>query len=101
MSMGCSRKVIDLIKISIKKNPTNMMTKTIMMEKFKASLNFIMLSKDKVENGLLGESCVKSQKRGENLFDSRRPISTKDSWNVRECWYFGCLTFIGEDYSRR
>jgi len=34
-------KVIDLIKISTKKNPTDMMMKTIPMEKFRASLNFI------------------------------------------------------------
>ena len=34
-------KVIDLVKISTKKNPANMMTKTIQMEKFRASLSFI------------------------------------------------------------
>jgi len=34
-------KVIDLIKISTKKNPTDMMTKTILVEKFRVSLNFI------------------------------------------------------------
>jgi len=34
-------KVIDLIKINTKKNPVDMMTKTIPMEKFRASLNFI------------------------------------------------------------
>jgi len=34
-------KVIDLVKISMKKNPADMMTKTIPMEKFRASLNFI------------------------------------------------------------
>ena len=34
-------KVIDLIKISTKKNPTDKMTKTIPVEKFRASLNFI------------------------------------------------------------
>jgi len=34
-------KVIDFIKISTKKNPTDMMTKTIPVEKFRASLNFI------------------------------------------------------------
>ena len=34
-------KVIDLVKISTKKNPTDMMMKTILMEKFRASLNFI------------------------------------------------------------
>jgi len=34
-------KVIDLIKISTKKNPTDMMTKIIPVEKFKTSLNFI------------------------------------------------------------
>jgi len=34
-------KVIDFIKISKKKNPADMMTKTIPAEKFRASLNFI------------------------------------------------------------
>ena len=34
-------KVIDLVKISTKKNPSDMMTKTIHVEKFRASLNFI------------------------------------------------------------
>ena len=34
-------KVIDLIKISTKKNTADMMTKTILIEKFRASLNFI------------------------------------------------------------
>jgi len=34
-------KVIDLVKISTKKNPADMMTKTIPVEKFRASLNFI------------------------------------------------------------
>ena len=34
-------KVIDLVKISTKKNPPDMMTKTIRVEKFRASLNFI------------------------------------------------------------
>ena len=33
-------KVIDLVKISIKKNPTDMMTKTIPVEKFRVSMNF-------------------------------------------------------------
>jgi len=32
--------VINLIKIITKKNPTDMMTKTILVEKFIASLNF-------------------------------------------------------------
>jgi len=36
-------KVIDLIKISTKKNSTDMMTKTIPVEKFRASLNFIKI----------------------------------------------------------
>ena len=34
-------KVIDLVKINTKKNPTDMMTKTIPVEKLKSSLNFI------------------------------------------------------------
>ena len=36
-------KVIDLVKISMKKNPADMITKTIPMEKFRASLNFIKI----------------------------------------------------------
>jgi len=35
-------KVIDLVKISTKKNPADMMTKTIPV-KFRASLNFIKI----------------------------------------------------------
>ena len=34
-------KVINLVKISTKKNPANMMIKTILVEKFIAPLNFI------------------------------------------------------------
>ena len=34
-------KVIDLVKISTKRNLTDMMTKIILVEKFRASLNFI------------------------------------------------------------
>ena len=41
-SMGYSeKKVNDLIKISTKKNPADMMTKIIPVKKFKAHLNFI------------------------------------------------------------
>jgi len=36
-------KVIDLVKISMKKNQADMMTKTIPMEKFRAFLSFIMV----------------------------------------------------------
>jgi len=36
-------KVIDLVKISTKKNPADMMTKTISVEKFRASLNFFKI----------------------------------------------------------
>ena len=36
-------KAIDLVKIIIKKNPIDMMTKTISVEKFRASLNFIQV----------------------------------------------------------
>ena len=34
-------KMIDLVKISTKKNPANMKTKTVLVEKFRAFLNFI------------------------------------------------------------
>ena len=47
-------KLIDLVKISTKKKPANMMTKIIPVEKFRASLNFIKVS----------GSHVKSQKGG-------------------------------------
>ena len=36
-------KVINLVKINTKKNPTDMITKTIPVEKFRASLNFIKI----------------------------------------------------------
>jgi len=36
-------KVIDLVKISTKKNLVDMMTKTIPVKKFRASLNFIKI----------------------------------------------------------
>jgi len=36
-------KVINLVKISTKKNPTDMMIKTIPVEKFRASMNFIKI----------------------------------------------------------
>ena len=36
-------KMIDLVKISTKKNPTDMMTKIIPVEKFRASLSFIRI----------------------------------------------------------
>jgi len=36
-------KVIDLVKISTKMNPVDMMTKTIPIEKLRASLNFIKI----------------------------------------------------------
>ena len=38
-------KVIDFVKISMKKNPTDMITKTISVEKFRASMNFIKILK--------------------------------------------------------
>jgi len=60
-------KMIDLVKISTKKNPADMMMKIIPVEKFRASLNFIKVSKGKVKNGLLGGSHVMSQKGGESM----------------------------------
>jgi len=38
-------KVIDLVKINMKKNPADMMTKTIPVEKLRAFLNFIKILK--------------------------------------------------------
>ena len=55
-----------MVKISAKKNPTDMMTKTIPVEKFRASLNFIKVLQSKEANELLGGSHVKSQKGGES-----------------------------------
>jgi len=40
---GVDDKVIDLVKISTKKNPAEMMTKTIPVEKFRAYMNFIKI----------------------------------------------------------
>jgi len=39
MSVVMDDKLIDLVKINTKKNPTDMMTKTIPKPEFKASLN--------------------------------------------------------------
>jgi len=47
-----------LVKTSTKKNPIDIMTKTIPVEKFRASRFF----KGKMTNGLLGGRHVKSQK---------------------------------------
>ena len=45
-------KVIDLVKVSMKKNAADMMTKTILVVKFRVSLNFIkILSKIKWRTG--------------------------------------------------
>ena len=55
-------KVIDLIKINTKKNLADIMTKTILVEKFRSS----RFSKGKVANGLLRGSHVKSQKGEES-----------------------------------
>jgi len=71
-------KVIDLVKISTKKNPADMMTRTILVEKFRASLNSIKFFKDKVANRLLGGSQVKLQKGGEIRRMKQRLISTKE-----------------------
>jgi len=63
-----------------------------------------MFSKDKVENELLGGSRVKSQKGERSLLMAWRPIFAKDLWHVSQdgdCWYFGCLISIGEDYAIR
>ena len=54
--------MIDLVKISTKKNPADMMMKTISMEKFIASQTSSRFSKGKVENGLMGGSHVNSQR---------------------------------------
>ena len=43
MSLVAVEKIIDLIKISTKKNLGDMMIETILVEKFRASLNFIMV----------------------------------------------------------
>jgi len=51
-------KLIDLVKINTKKNPTDMMTKIIPVEKFKASLNFIKILQREGEKWALGrEPC--------------------------------------------
>jgi len=59
-------KMIDLVKISTKKNPTDMMTKTIRWRSSEHLWTSSRFSKDKVANGLLRGSNVKSQKGGES-----------------------------------
>jgi len=53
-------KVIDLVKISTKKNLADMMTKTIPVEKFRTSLTSSMFFKGNAENELFGGSRMKS-----------------------------------------
>ena len=66
-----------MIKISMKKNPEDMMMKTILVEKFRASLNFIKVLQSKVTKRLLGGSYVKSQKWEKTRRMKQRPISTE------------------------
>ena len=58
MSVDCDDNMIDLVNISTKKNPARMMKKTIPVEKFKASLNFIkILQRYSGERALEREPC--------------------------------------------
>jgi len=59
-------KVIDLVKISTKKNPTDMMTKNVWERSSYHLWTSSRFSNGKVENRLLGGSHVKSQKRRES-----------------------------------
>ena len=79
------KKVIDLIKISTKKNPATMMIKTISMEKLRASLNFINVLQRLGGEWALGRSCVKSQK-GESLFDGVEPTFYKGLMKCESMW---------------
>ena len=85
-------KIIDLIKISTKKNPADMMIKTIPVKKFRASLNFInILQKYSGEWALGRESCEVTKGREKAYLTVWRPISIKDSWIVSQGgdhWYF-------------
>ena len=59
-----------------------MMTKTIPVEKFRASLNFTRFIKSKVENELLEGNHVKSQKGGESIVKEVDANFYKDSMNM-------------------
>ena len=89
-------KLIDLVKISTKKNPAYMMMKTISMEKFRASLTSSRFSKSKVTNGLLGGSHVKSQKGEKARRMKQRPISTEGLNEYESRWR---LLLFGASYS--
>jgi len=54
-------KLIDLVKINTKNNPADMMTKTISMERFRVSLNFIKVLQRYGRERALEKGHVKSQ----------------------------------------
>ena len=58
-------KMINLVKISTKKNPANMMTKTIPVKKFRVSLNFIKILQRKNDERALGRGPCEVTKGGE------------------------------------
>jgi len=79
-------KVINLVKISTKNNLADIMTKTIPVEKFRASLTSSRFSKGKVVNRLLGGSHMKSQKGGRKEGKgSRSQFLRRDSMNMSQC----------------
>jgi len=90
--VGAVENVSDLIKINTKKNPAVMMIKCTPVERFKVFLNFIKVSKGKVETGHLGESHMKSQKVGETLFDGvevyfyKRLMEYESRWRLLVFW---------------
>jgi len=87
------------------KNPADMMTKTIPMEKFRASLNFIKIFQRYGGGWALGKEPCEVTKGGklicwcgDQFLQMTHGMECESS---RDCWYFRCLTFIGEDYTIR
>ena len=80
-----AKKVIDLIKISAKKNPTTMMIKTISVEKLRAFLNFINVLQRLGRKWVLERSRVKSQKGG-SLFDGVEATFYKGLMKCESMW---------------
>jgi len=78
-------KSIELVKIITKKNPADMMMKTILVEKFRASLNFIKVLQRYNGELALGRELLKSQKGGESTVNEAEVKSLqKNSMNMSQ-----------------
>jgi len=78
-------KSIELVKIITKKNPADMMMKTILVEKFRASLNFIKVLQRYNGELALGRELLKSQKGGESTMNEAEVKSLqKNSINMSQ-----------------